>query len=383
VKEVLKIIWQNEFLRILFLILVVVFTASSSIYLIENSTNREFDSIFDGIWWAVVTMTTVGYGDKVPSTGLGKLVGFIVMFSGITLVSMFTATVSSIFVAKKIKERQGLERLNLRNHIVICGWNKDTEKIIRTLNNFARTNREGGGEIKIVLVNNLPPEQVDSIIGTYRDVEIKFVRGDYTQESVLNRASVRDAKTVIILPDETLSISPSDDKTLVATLTVKSINPSVRVYAQIMERENISHLKRANADEIIVTDEYTPVILAEQIYSPGVIKILSQLFNEDSETKIFRVKIPNEFVGKTFAELFHYFKSTRDYLLIGFISEERPITLESILSHDYTEIDAFIEAKLKEAGISISTEVVNLNLNPPLDYIIESRDEAIVIGKLR
>ncbi|MCS7230295.1 MAG: potassium channel protein [Candidatus Kryptonium sp.] len=376
-KHFLKIVWENELFKILFLITLTVFLASSVIYLVENSKNEQFSSIFDGLWWAVVTMTTVGYGDKVPATTVGKIVGFFVMFSGVILVSMFTATISSIFVAKKIKEREGLEKVNLSGHIVICGWNKDTERMIKALNNFGKRRK-----IQIVLVNNLPPEKVEYLSNTYKNIEIKFVRGDFTQESVLEKANIKQASEVVILPDETLSPTPSDEKTLIATLNIKSINPKAKVYVNIIERENAGNLKKANADEIIISNEYVPSLLADQLTSPGVSQLLSSLFNEDSKMKIFRVKIPPKFVGKTYFELFTHLKTDKNYLLIGFVSEEESITLESILSHDYTEIDAFIEKKLKEAGLNVKSSYIRLTLNPPFDYIINEKDEALVIGNI-
>ncbi|MCX7762261.1 MAG: NAD-binding protein [Candidatus Kryptonium sp.] len=376
-KHFLKIVWENELFKILFLITLTVFLASSVIYLVENSKNEQFSSIFDGLWWAVVTMTTVGYGDKVPATTVGKIVGFFVMFSGVILVSMFTATISSIFVAKKIKEREGLEKVNLSGHIVICGWNKDTERMIKALNNFGKRRK-----IQIVLVNNLPPEKVEYLSNTYKNIEIKFVRGDFTQESVLEKANIKQASEVVILPDETLSPTPSDEKTLIATLNIKSINPKAKVYVHIIERENAGNLKKANADEIIISNEYVPSLLADQLTSPGVSQLLSSLFNEDSKMKIFRVKIPPKFVGKTYFELFTHLKTDKNYLLIGFVSEEESITLESILSHDYTEIDAFIEKKLKEAGLNVKSSYIRLTLNPPFDYIINEKDEALVIGNI-
>jgi hypothetical protein len=51
-------------------------------------------------------------------------------------------------------------------------------------------------------------------------------------------------------------------------------------------------------------------------------------------------------------------------------------------SHDYTEIDAFIERKLKEAGLNVKSPQVKLNLNPSLNYVINEKDEAIVIGNI-
>lgn len=359
------------------MITVVLFFASSTVYLAENSKNRQFSSIFDGLWWAIVTMTTVGYGDKVPETTLGKIIGFLVMFSGVILVSMFTATVSSIFVTKKIKEREGLEKVDLTNHLVICGWNNDTERLLKALNNLYAKRK-----LQVVLVNNLPPEKVENLNEIYRNIEIKFVRGDFTQEVILERANIKFAKEVLILPDETISPNPSDEKTLIATLNIKSLNPKIKVYAQIINRENANNLKKANADEIIISNDYLPSLIAGQIFSPGIVQVLSSIFNEESNLKIFRQKIPPKFIGKTFSELFNYFKTEKNYLLIGFISDEETITLENILSHDYTEIDAFIERKLKEAGLNIKSSYVRLHLNPPLDYVIGEKEDAILIGNI-
>lgn len=359
------------------MITVTSFFASSTIYLIESSKNQQFSSFFDGVWWTIVTMTTVGYGDKVPATTMGKIVGFLVMLSGVILLSMFTATISSIFVTKKIKEREGLEKVDVSDHIVICGWNKDTERMLKALNNHAKKRK-----LQIVLVNNLPPEKIEQIMNSYKNLEIKFVRGDFTQELILEKANIGQAKEVVILPDETLSPHPSDDKTLIATLNIKSMNPKVKVYAHIIDRENVGNLKKANADEIIVSNEYLASVLADQIVSPGIVQVLSSLLSEDSTTKILRIEIPPRFVGKPYIELFNYFKTEKNYLLIGFISDEETITLENILSHDYTEIDAFIEKKLKEAGLNIKSSYVRLNLNPPLDYVINKKDDAIVIGNI-
>ena len=64
-------------------------------------------------------------------------------------------------------------------------------------------------KLQIVLVNNLPPEKIEQVINSYKNLELKFVRGDFTQESILEKANIRQAKEVVILPDETLSPYPS------------------------------------------------------------------------------------------------------------------------------------------------------------------------------
>jgi voltage-gated potassium channel len=61
----------------------------------------EFGSLWDGVWWAVVTVTTVGYGDLYPTTVQGRLVGMVLMFVGIGFLSLLTASVASRFVREE------------------------------------------------------------------------------------------------------------------------------------------------------------------------------------------------------------------------------------------------------------------------------------------
>ena len=60
---------------------------------------HEFPNIGTGMWWAIVTVTTVGYGDFAPHTAAGRIVGACLMLVGIGLLSLLTATVASSFVA--------------------------------------------------------------------------------------------------------------------------------------------------------------------------------------------------------------------------------------------------------------------------------------------
>jgi voltage-gated potassium channel len=78
---------------------VVVAGAAQSIF-----ASGEFGSLWDGIWWAVTTITTVGYGDIYPTTVQGRLIGMVVMVVGIAVASVLTATIASKFVRD---EREG------------------------------------------------------------------------------------------------------------------------------------------------------------------------------------------------------------------------------------------------------------------------------------
>jgi voltage-gated potassium channel Kch len=76
---------------------VVVVGAGILIWLIDS---EEYPSIGVGLWWALQTVTTVGYGDVTPSHTSGRLVGAVVMLEGIAFVAIVTAVITSSFVAR-------------------------------------------------------------------------------------------------------------------------------------------------------------------------------------------------------------------------------------------------------------------------------------------
>jgi len=77
----------------------VVICASISILLVEIDPNSNIKSAEDAIWWSLVTVTTVGYGDKFPVTSEGRLIGSLLMFVGVGLFGTFTAYISSWFIS--------------------------------------------------------------------------------------------------------------------------------------------------------------------------------------------------------------------------------------------------------------------------------------------
>ena len=72
-------------------------------YNVNNPSERNIQGLGDGLWWSAVTMTTVGYGDKVPNSQIGKVLGIIWIFTSIILLSLFTANASAILTTKRLQ----------------------------------------------------------------------------------------------------------------------------------------------------------------------------------------------------------------------------------------------------------------------------------------
>ena len=71
--------------------------ASLAAYHAEHPTNPEFATVGDSLWWGVVTLTTVGYGDIVPHTSAGRFAGIVIMFTGIAVLGVLSGSLASLF----------------------------------------------------------------------------------------------------------------------------------------------------------------------------------------------------------------------------------------------------------------------------------------------
>jgi len=145
----------------------------AAITLTEGRTRETFCDFWTSVWWAIVTMTTVGYGDIVPITPVGRLIGALVMMSGVVLISFFTAIISSLFVASKIREGKGLKQIHYRDHVVVCGFGQLTTRLMDSMLNLASDDK-----MRVVLIADIPGTDVGELLSRYSSLDLKFVRGD-------------------------------------------------------------------------------------------------------------------------------------------------------------------------------------------------------------
>jgi voltage-gated potassium channel len=69
--------------------------------------HKDFHNVGDGLWWTIVTLGTVGYGDIVPHSALGRVIGAVEIVFGVTFIAFLTANVTSVFISAQQEEREG------------------------------------------------------------------------------------------------------------------------------------------------------------------------------------------------------------------------------------------------------------------------------------
>lgn len=357
-------------------ILLLVLLGAFGVLFFEYSVNRGLSSLGSAVWWALVTMTTVGYGDRVPETAGGKVVAAIIMFGGISIISLFTATISTAFVTRKLREEKGLQRVTYTGHYILCGWNDNALRIINSISAMITEK-----DLKLVLINNLQDEDINSVLLRFNSLSIKFIRGDHDKESVLERANTREAKSVLIIPDtDTAGGMDPDEKSVLSTLSVKAIAPNVPVIAFVLNPDNRPHLKKANADEIITSDESIGFVLASHLLMPGIPQAVSLLTSSEMQPLLFRESIPDSLTGMGFHDVADHFRKSMKAITIGVCAESAHISLSDFLSPDTSSLDAFIERKILESGLpSMKKDRIDVRINPDSSYKVKEGDCALLI----
>lgn len=373
---------RENFFYILGVTSLIVFGGASLFYLLEAKTNKTIANLGDALYWAIISMTTTGYGDITPVSTGGKITAVVVVFSGLVLFSIVTATIASVLIEKKIREGKGLEAIKLKNHLILCGWNNNAEEVIESLiRNF------GSERFNLVLVNELAEDKSESLKFKYRDYPFKFIRGNFTHEEVLARANITKAKAAIILADTSgeHNLDKADERTILATLAIKSMAPEVKTCAELLNPENKQHLQRAQIDEIIVRGEHIGNLLAGAALSPGLTKVFFHLLSPLEKNNLWKVPIPSRFIGKSVRELADFYRKEHQALLIALLTEKKELSLEEILTDDMSAIDQFIKRKFAEAEKDHLREKERIiaTLNPPDDRLLAVEDSAVVIARKR
>ena len=270
IKEKLGIFWffirREDIDRIVILLLLIVFISAAFISVAENWT------LVDALWWSIVTLTTVGYGDVTPVTPVGRFVATLDMFIGIGILATLSATLASILVDQKIMEGLGMSSYNFEEHLILCEWNHRAKTILKELRLDPQTTRT-----PIVLIADLERKPID-------DRNLYFVQGSVTDET-LQRANLAQAKTVIILGDDKLPDSQRDSKVILSTLTIESINRDAYTIVELVHEAYVTTCKRANADEIIVSSELSGMLISQAALNQQL-KLSEFLWFEDRDVTL-------------------------------------------------------------------------------------------------
>lgn len=257
-------------LKVLVLLFSVLLYGSTGFLYFELEANPELTWL-DGVWYAVVTVTTVGYGDLSPVTVGGRfLIAMPLMFLGIGLVAYVLSLAASALVQAKSKEIHGMNRHALKSHLVLFNF-PGLDKMHRVLDELEADARLGESLPKVLIddqLSELPPELINR--------NVMFVRGNPTRDETLERASLDDAAFALVMTSR-LSPEYSDSRNVAIALAIEGRAPHVFSVVECDDFATHELLKKAGSDSIVCTSRFDAHFLAHELLSPGTQEVVDQL----------------------------------------------------------------------------------------------------------
>ena len=255
---------------------IVVVIGGLSLFLLEGGKNPAVRVPSDGVWWALVTITTVGFGDITPVTTGGRWVAGAVMVSGMFNLALFAGIVSTTLLGVIVRLRAEQFRMSHHaHHIVVCGYEPASRQLLDTL-----------------VEEHLGPDTNRELIlfgmgGRPADVPADFtwVEGDPTRESQLAKIRPDHAAAVIVVGRRSRPPQEADATTILTVFTLRRYlrgRPRPRlqplyIVAEVLDSENVDHARAAGANEVIETTRLGFAMLAHSVNARGSGEIMSRV----------------------------------------------------------------------------------------------------------
>ena len=290
----------------------------------EYGNNANVNNLGDTLWWAIVTISTVGFGDITPMTPGGRVIGAALMISGMFVIAIFAGVTSSTLVGHLLPLQTEHVRMSaLSDHYVIAGWNDNVPMLLRQLE------AESPPDMPPHVVVFAPLPRPESLAPRFM-----FIQGDFTKEAEYDKVRLKFAKSLIVISDTSRqepTLSARDASVVLTIFTARRLERSflaertlpVHICAEILDPENVEHARVAGADEVLATALVGNSLLAHTASNPGVGSILNDLLLA-TENNIYTTPMPPGLIDgdlQTFQHLQAKIRKSHDVMLLGVIHD--------------------------------------------------------------
>ncbi|MBT5966273.1 MAG: potassium channel protein [Gammaproteobacteria bacterium] len=264
-----------ELTTLVFLMSFLIFIASTAIYMFENqNVGGQITDLYDAFYWAIVTISTVGYGDITPVTTGGRLITSALIISGLGVLAFFTSIIVAAFNEKMCEfqdERLQASIEKCTDSTIVCGFGRVGQQVARQLH---------ANKMNFVVI-----DQDEQHIALAQKKGYIALHDDASKNTALEQAGINHgAKTVLC--------TTGDDVTNVyITLTSRYLNPAINIISRANQAHNVKKLYQAGANYLVQPFTAAGLLAAEYVGQPVAFEAVHGILHDDKNVNIEAVTI--------------------------------------------------------------------------------------------
>lgn len=301
----------------------------------SGAEDSNIKNMYDALWYSLVTLSTVGYGDYYPVTPKGKIMAIVLVVGSLGVLSYIVGQISLLITSYMEKKKTGHYGTKLNNHFVIIGWDDFSKQVANQI-------VKAGHKIAIVTQSK---NDVDLIREAYPSEQVFILFSDYDNYDSLAKTNIQDCSKVFINFDD-------DTKTLIHIINIQKKYRDLDFVVILNSQDLKDTFKSVGVTYIVSKNEIASKLVASYIFEPDAAFLTEDIMETSNEVD--------------------------GYDIVQFkIIEGNPF-----LGHKYT--DTFMALKTKYNAVLLGISKANQNYvllkNPDIDCILENNDYLIMMA---
>lgn len=265
-----------EFYTISIFILFILFTSSTAIFFFEaQEDGGEIVTFFDGLYWSLITLTTVGYGDITPQTTEGRVITMILVICGVAVMAFITSIIVASFNEKmeELRENSVFAELEKKKskHTILCGYGRMGSVVADYLKEEKK---------QFVIIENEPIN-----VARAKRAGHLVIEGSAENSDLLKTAGIEEHAEMI------LCLTGDDVVNVYITLTARYLSPNIDIISRANQKDSVKKLQQAGANHTVAPFKVVGLIAAEFIGQPVAFEAIHDILSGKNDISLETITV--------------------------------------------------------------------------------------------